>query len=256
MFQLVDTHAHLYLDQFKDDIDETMQRALDNGVQHILLPNIDLSSTESLWKLVDQYPKHCFPMIGLHPCSVNESVNEELQHVEQQLATGKYIAIGEIGIDLYWDKTFLNDQIQAFEKQMEWAKEMNLPVAIHCRDSFDEIFASVEKAQDGRLKGVLHCFTGNEQQAERAVGLGLHLGLGGVFTFKNSGLSKAIKNIPLQKLVLETDSPYLAPTPYRGKRNESAYVKLVAEKLAEVKNVSLKEVASTTTANAKDLFNL
>jgi len=256
MLQLVDTHAHLYLDQFKDDIDETMQRALDNGVQHILLPNIDRSTTESLWNLVNHYPNQCFPMIGLHPCSVNATIERELQHVEKELATGKYIAIGEIGIDLYWDKTFLKDQIAAFEKQMEWAKELNLPVAIHCRDSFDEIFTSVEKVQDGQLKGVLHCFTGNQQQADKAIDLGLHLGLGGVLTFKNSGVDQAIKNIPLEKLILETDSPYLAPTPYRGKRNESAYTKLVAEKLAGVKEISFQEVATTTTANAIRLFKL
>ncbi|MDP6909273.1 MAG: TatD family hydrolase [Flavobacteriales bacterium] len=256
MLQLVDTHAHLYLDQFKDDIDETMQRALDNGVHQILLPNVDRSTTESLWNLVNMYPDRCFPMIGLHPCSVNKSAEKELEHVEQELATGKYIGIGEIGIDLYWDKTFLKDQIIAFEKQMGWAKDQSLPVAIHCRDSFEEIFASVEKVQDGKLKGVLHCFTGNEQQAESAVDLGLHLGLGGVLTFKNGGVDKAIKNIPLDKLILETDSPYLAPTPYRGKRNESAYTKLVAEKLAEVKEISLQEVAMTTTANAVRLFNL
>jgi len=255
MLQLVDTHAHLYLDHFKDDIDAVMQRAADNGVSKILLPNIDSSTTDALLGLTDSYA-NCLPMMGLHPCSVKETVAEELKHVRTELDTGKYIAVGEIGIDLYWDKTFINEQIAAFEKQMEWAKEMNLPVAIHCRDSFDEIFTSVEKIQDGNLKGVLHCFTGNEEQANRAIDLGLHLGLGGVLTFKNSGVDKAIEDIPLEKLILETDSPYLAPTPFRGKRNESSYTLNVAQKLADIKQITLDKVASVTTQSAHTLFNL
>lgn len=256
MATLVDTHAHLYSSQFQDDIHEMMQRARENGVEKMLLPNIDRSSTEAMWKVVNGYPDQCFPMMGLHPCSVNGTYKEELGHVQEELATGRYIAVGEIGIDLYWDKTYLTEQTIAFEQQMEWAKELNLPVAIHCRESFDEIFASVQKAQDGRLRGVLHCFTGTAAQAQRCIDLGLHLGLGGVLTFKKSGIDDAIKHIPMEWLLLETDAPYLAPTPHRGKRNESGYTKLVAEKLAEVKEMSLEAVAAITTENAQNLFKL
>ncbi|MBI1287167.1 MAG: YchF/TatD family DNA exonuclease [Flavobacteriales bacterium] len=253
---MVDTHTHLYSSQFDDDIESVIGRAVEHGVERMLLPNIDRSSTEALWNVVNAYPERCFPMMGLHPCSVNETYKAELAHVEKELATGRYIAVGEIGIDLYWDKTYIKEQVTAFEQQMEWAKELELPVAIHCRESFDEIFASVEKVQDGRLRGVLHCFTGTEEQARKCIDLGLHLGLGGVLTFKKSGIDAAIKHIPMEWLVLETDSPYLAPTPYRGKRNESAYTKLVAEKLAEVKEMTLDEVAAITTKNAEQLFNL
>lgn len=253
---LIDTHAHIYSEQFDGDLPEMMERAMQNGVQRILLPNIDSGSTQRLWNMVNAYPERCFPMMGIHPCSVNETIADELKHVETELATGRYIAVGEIGIDLFWDKTYIKEQIASFEQQMEWAKELSLPVAIHCRDSFDEIFASVEKVQNGNLKGVLHCFTGNAEQADRTIALGLHIGLGGVLTFKNSGVADAVKNVPMDKILLETDSPYLAPTPHRGKRNESAYTKLVAENLAEVKGIPLEEIAQITTANAERLFNL
>ena len=253
---LIDTHAHLYLEQFDNDLDEIMTRAAESEVERILLPNIDSSTTQRLWKTIDAYPTRCFPMMGIHPCSVNETIESELKHIESELGTGKYIAVGEIGIDLYWDKTFIKEQIAAFELQMEWAKELKLPVAIHCRDSFDEIFASVEKVQDGSLTGVLHCFTGNAEQANRTIELGLHIGLGGVLTFKNSGVDKAVQDVPLDWIVLETDAPYLAPTPFRGKRNESSYTKLVAEKLADVKQLPVEEIAKATTANAERLFNL
>ena len=255
MAELMDTHAHLYLEQFDSDLEQVMKRAQENGVVKVLLPNIDSSTTQRLWKTVDAFPESCFPMMGVHPCSVNESVEDELKHVREELETGKYIAVGEIGIDLYWEKRFVKEQIAAFEQQMEWAKELDLPVAIHCRDSFDEIFASVENVQNGKLRGVLHCFTGTTEQAERTVELGLHIGLGGVLTFKNSGLDKAIADVPLDRLILETDSPYLAPAPYRGKRNESSYTKLVAEKLAVVKGLSLEEVSEKTSENAKTLFD-
>lgn len=256
MLNLVDTHAHLYVEQFDGELDEVMERAKANGVNRILLPNIDSSTTERLWDTVNAYPENCVPMMGIHPCSVGENVGKELKHVEEELATNRYIAVGEIGIDLYWDKTFVKEQISAFETQMEWAKELNLPIAIHCRDSFDEIFESVGKVQDGSLRGVLHCFTGNQDQAQKTIDLGLHIGLGGVLTFKNSGVDKAVIDVPMDKIILETDSPYLAPTPYRGKRNESSYTKLVAEKLAEVKSITLEEVAVITTQNAERLFNL
>lgn len=253
---LIDSHTHIYSSQFDDDLAEVMKRAAQNGVQRLLLPNIDSTTTQRMWKVVNAYPHRCFPMMGLHPCSVNQSVEQELAHVQTELATGKYIAVGEIGIDLHWDTTYIKEQIAAFEQQMEWAKELELPVAIHCRNSFDQIFASVDKVQDGTLKGVLHCFTGNEQQAKKCIDLGLHIGLGGVLTFKNSGLDRAIKNVSLEKILLETDSPYLAPTPYRGKRNESSYTRLVAEKLAEVKETTVENIANITTANTEKLFNL
>ena len=241
MLNLVDTHAHLYVEQFDGELDEVMERAKANGVNRILLPNIDSSTTERLWKTVNAYPDRCIPMMGIHPCSVDETIADELKHVETELATNRYIAVGEIGIDFYWDKTFVKEQISAFETQMEWAKELNLPVAIHCRNSFNEIFEAVEKVQDGNLRGVLHCFTGNQEQAQKTIDLGLHIGLGGVLTFKNSGVDKAVIDVPMDKIILETDSPYLAPTPYRGKRNESSYTKLVAEKLAQIKNIHLKK---------------
>ena len=213
MLNLVDTHAHLYVEQFDGELDEVMERAKANGVNRILLPNIDSSTTERLWKTVNAYPDRCIPMMGIHPCSVNETIADELKHVETELATNRYIAVGEIGIDLYWDKTFVKEQISAFETQMEWAKELNLPIAIHCRNSFNEIFEAVEKVQDGNLRGVLHCFTGNQEQAQKTIDLGLHIGLGGVLTFKNSGVDKAVIDVPMDKIILETDSPYLAPTP-------------------------------------------
>jgi len=255
MLQLIDTHAHLYSDKFTDDLPEIMQRATENGISKILLPNIDSTTTEAMLKVVENYP-NCLPMMGLHPCSVSETVAEELKHVEQQLSIRNYIAVGEIGIDLYWDNTYIKEQISAFEQQMKWAVELDLPVAIHCRNSFNEIFTSVEKVQNGKLRGVLHCFTGNQEQAKRVINLGLYIGLGGVLTFKNSGVDKAIQNIPMEKLLLETDAPYLAPTPYRGKRNESSYTKLVAEKLAELKEIGIEEVARITTENAQLLFSL
>ncbi len=255
MPQLIDTHAHLYLDQFDEDREVMLQRSTDAGVSRILLPNIDSSTTESLLRTVQAHPT-CLPMMGLHPCSVKESAEDELKHVQQQLATGIYIAVGEIGIDLYWDSTFHKEQVSAFERQMDWAMELDLPVAIHCRDSFSEIFTSVEKMQDGRLRGVLHCFTGNSEQAKRVIGLGLHIGLGGVLTFKNSGLDRAIRDIPMDNLILETDAPYLAPAPHRGKRNESSYTRIIAEKLAEIKQLSFEEVARITTANARMTFGI
>lgn len=263
MPQLADTHAHLYLENFDKDLASVVQRAEAAGVEHILLPNIDSSTTVRLKETCNSNAVFK-PMMGLHPCSVKpETYQQELAHVKQELDSGyhstqgqPYIAVGEIGIDLYWDKSTLAIQAEAFEQQMEWAKALKLPVAIHCRDSFDEIFASVENVQDGSLRGVLHCFTGNEAQAKRCLELGLHLGLGGVLTFKNSGVDKAIENIPIEWLLLETDAPYLAPTPHRGKRNESAYTALVAEKLADVKQMSVEDVGRITTQNAQKLFNL
>ena len=254
---LTDTHAHIYLDVFDDDRDAMMQRAIDAGVERLFLPNIDLSSIDAVKGLAARWPTRVWPMMGLHPCSVQENWSETLDAIEEELrGDTKYVAVGEIGIDLYWNKSALPWQVEAFKRQIGWAKELDLPIVIHCRDSFDEIFEVLAETQDGTLRGVLHCFTGNEEQAERTVELGMMLGLGGVLTFKNSGVDKAVGAIPMGHIVLETDSPYLAPTPHRGKRNESAYVALVAEKLAEVKGLTLSEVTEVTTENSKRLFGV
>jgi TatD DNase family protein len=253
---LIDTHCHLYSRQFDSDRETAIQRARDNGVSRILLPNIDRDSTAAMWETVSMDPAYFLPMMGVHPCHVKEDFEEELVHVETELKTGRYIAVGEIGIDLYWEKSTLPQQVEAFETQLRWAKAFGLPVAIHCRDAFDEILLSLEKEQDGTLAGVLHCFTGNAEQAKRCVELGMHLGIGGVVTYKNGGLPDALADIPMDRLLLETDAPYLAPVPFRGKRNEPSYVAHVAERLAEVKGLSIEEVGRITSQNAKRLFKL
>jgi TatD DNase family protein len=250
----VDTHTHLYSEEFSTDIDEALKKAIDAGVEKFFLPNIDSSSVAGMHALCEKYPQRCFPMMGLHPCSVKKNYKEELAIAYNYLQTKKYVAVGEIGIDLYWDKTFYKEQVEAFEQQINWALEFNLPIVIHCRNSFDEIYevlCSFKKLP----KGIFHCFSGNAEQAQKIVDkTNFKLGIGGVVTFKNSGLDKAIENVDLKHLVLETDSPYLAPIPYRGKRNESAYIPLIAAKIAEVKKCSLLDVATVTTANAKEIF--
>jgi TatD DNase family protein len=252
---LTDTHTHLYLDAFEEDRDAMMQRAFDQGVERIFLPHIDSETTQALQNLVKAYPNNCFPMMGLHPCSVKEAYQKELDHVLSELKTNQYIAVGEIGIDLYWDKTFFKQQVDAFEQQIEWAKEMDLPIVIHARDSFDEIFEVVDRLNDQRLKGIFHCFTGNLEQANHILNYGdFYLGIGGVVTFKNSGLDKVVKELPLDKLVLETDAPYLTPTPHRGKRNEASYTQLVAQKIADLHETGIEHVAEITTNNSKTIF--
>jgi len=254
---LTDTHTHIYLDDFSEDRDAMLQRSFDEGVDRFFLPNIDLDSIDLVKGLARAYPEKIWPMMGLHPCSVDENWSSVLDSIESELRANKdYVAVGEIGLDLYWDKSTLPWQVAAFKRQISWAKELNLPIVIHCRESFNEIFDVLEEEQDGTLKGVLHCFTGTEAQANRCIELGMMIGLGGVLTFKNSGLDKAVKNISMEHIVLETDSPYLAPTPHRGKRNESSYIRLVAEKLAEVKDLSVEEIAMITTANSKILFQV
>jgi TatD DNase family protein len=250
----VDTHTHLYSEEFSGDIDEALKKAIDAGVDKFFLPNIDSSSVSGMHLLCEKYPQHCFPMMGLHPCSVKENYKDELALAYDYLKSKKYVAVGEIGIDLYWDKTFYTQQIEAFEIQINWALEFELPIVIHCRNSFDEIFEVLTRFPK-LPKGIFHCFSGNAEQAQKVIDVtGFKLGIGGVLTFKNSGLDKAIEHIDVKHLVLETDSPYLAPVPYRGKRNESAYIPLIAAKLAEVKKCSLLEIASVTTANAKEIF--
>jgi len=254
---LIDTHTHLFAQQFDEDRSEVVHKALEKGVQQMLLPNIDSSSIQPMLNLCREFPNNCFPMMGLHPCDVKDNYLEELVIIEEWLQKKKFVAVGEIGIDLYWDKSTLSMQEDAFRKQVELAKKYKLPIAIHVRDSFDEVLAIVDELNDDNLSGVFHCFTGNEAQANHIINYGgFKLGIGGVVTFKNSGLDKTLSSISIEYLILETDSPYLAPTPYRGKRNESSYVVLVAEKLAEIYRKSVEEIADITTQNAKELFKI
>lgn len=255
--QLIDTHSHLYLKQFKDDLNQVIDNAKAASLEKVLLPNIDISSIQDMHRLVEIDPSFFYPMMGLHPCSVGEDVEQVLEKIKSHLYDSSYIAVGEIGIDLYWDKTFLDQQKWAFAEQIKWAKDLEIPIVIHARESFDEIFEVLDNVNDDRLTGVFHCFTGNLDQAHKALGYGgFKLGLGGVLTYKNSGLDKTVKELDLKDLVLETDSPYLPPVPYRGKRNESAYVKIVAQKLADIKEMDIAKVAEITTENALSLFKL
>lgn len=232
-----------------------MQNAIDAGITKMLLPNIDLDSVVAMNDLVKAFPLNCFPMMGLHPCSVTEKWEEELTVIKSHLDQGDYCAIGEIGMDLYWDKSTLKFQQEAFKVQVNWAKAKNLPIAIHVRDAFDETFELLDELNDENLTGVFHCFTGTLDQAKKVLNYGgFKLGIGGVITFKNSGLDAVIKDVDLKHLILETDSPYLAPVPHRGKRNESEYITLIASKLAEVKSVSIETIAEVTSRNALELF--
>ena len=254
---MIDTHTHLYLEEFDQDRAEAIDRAKENGVYKCILPNIDSESIPKMHKMAAKFPDFTLMAMGLHPTSVKEDYIEELQIAYRELQSGKYVAVGEMGIDLYWDKTFYQQQKTAFREQVKWALDFDLPLIIHSRDSFDEIFELMDELWTPDLKGVFHCFSGNRQQAEKIVkDYQFKLGLGGVLTFKNSGLREEIKDIDLQHILLETDAPFLAPMPYRGKRNESSYVKIVAEKLAEVKNLSLEEVIKKTTLNAQKLFGI
>jgi TatD DNase family protein len=253
---LIDTHTHLFSSQFDEDRNAVVQKAIDNGVSKMLLPNISSETIEAMHQLCQDFPKHCYPMMGLHPCDVKDDYLKELEIVKAHLDKGKYVAVGEIGIDLYWDKSTLDIQKKAFRQQLIWAKEYDLPVAIHIRESFDEIFEVIEEVNDEKLRGVFHCFTGTKEQGLRAIDMGFMLGIGGVVTFKNSGLDQTLSGLPLAQLILETDSPYLAPTPHRGQRNESAFIPLMAQKLADIYEMDIEEVARITTQNAKTLFKL
>lgn len=256
--KFIDTHTHLFLKQFSGDIDSVIENAIASGVSKMFLPNISSSTTKAMMELCRKYPKNCFPMMGLHPCDVKkESLEKELLHVEGMLEKNKFIAVGEIGLDLYWNKTTLDIQKAAFETQIKLAKKHQLPIVIHVRESFNEAIEIVEKLNDEGLSGVFHCFTGDVGDAKRITDLGnFYLGIGGVLTFKNAGVDKTIKEIDLKHLILETDSPYLTPTPFRGKRNESKYILNIAQKLAEVKGVSLEEIAEITNKNANNLFKI
>ena len=254
----IDTHTHLFASEFDNDIDIVIKNALDNGISKMLLPNIDSTTTTKMLQLCDRYPNNCYPMIGLHPCSIKkDNLEKEISHVEQMLSQNKFIAVGEIGLDLYWDKSTLDLQKIAFESQIELAKKYKLPIAIHVRDSFDEAIEIVERLNDYNLSGVFHCFTGNLEEAQRIINLkNFYLGIGGVVTFKNGGINKIINQVSLDRIILETDSPYLSPTPFRGTRNESKYLLNIAHKMAELYNVDLKDIAEKTTKNAIDLFLL
>lgn len=249
----IDTHAHIYLPEFDDDRTEMMQRTADANVKTTILPAIDSSTHEKMMAAASPY-ENCFSMIGLHPCSVNQNFEKELFIINQYLAQQKFIAIGEIGLDFFWDKTFTGEQYKAFHQQIEIALQHKLPIAIHSRNAIDECIEIVN--QHTGIKGVFHCFSGNKKQAEKIIDLGFMLGIGGVITFKNSGLDRIIGSIGLSKVILETDAPYLTPVPYRGKRNEPSYIPLIAQKLAAICHCSINEVAQITTQNAKNLFKL
>lgn len=253
---ITDTHAHLYSEQFDVDRTEMIHRALTAGVSRFFIPAIDSTYFDTMVALESEFPENIFLMMGLHPTHVGENFVEELNFVKQQLDTRNFYAVGEIGIDLFWDKSFLKQQQQAFKTQIQWAKEKNLPIIIHCRDAFDEIFEVLEEVKDDQLFGIFHCFSGDLEQAKKAISYNMKLGIGGVVTFKNGKIDQFLHEIPLEHIVLETDSPYLAPAPFRGKRNESSYILKVVDKLAEIYNVSIDEIASITTRNSKDVFGI
>lgn len=251
-----DTHTHLYSEEFAEDRAEMIDRAIKNGVKRFFIPAIDSSYTQKMYDLEIQYPDNVFLMMGLHPCYVKENYEAELAHVEAELARRKFTAIGEIGIDLYWDKTTLDIQKIAFLKQIQWAKKYKLPINIHCRDAFDEIFEVLELEKSPELFGIFHCFSGTYEQALQAISYNMKLGIGGVVTFKNGKIDQFLHQIDIKHIVLETDSPYLAPVPHRGKRNESGYVKLVANKLSEIYQLPIAEIARITTENSREIFGI
>lgn len=254
--QLVDTHTHLYLEEFADDRQQVIERAIAEGVNKMLLPNIDSSSIGDLLKLTDQFPENCFPMIGLHPTSVKENYMDELAIVEKSLQERKFYGIGECGIDLYWDKTFAVEQEFVFRHHIDLARTFNLPLIVHIRESFNEVIRILKDVNKTDLRGIFHCFSGSVEQAREAIKLGFSLGLGGVITFKNNKMHETLKHVDLEQLVLETDAPFLAPVPYRGKRNEPSYIPLIVETIAGIKGITTEKVAEATTANAKQLFNI
>ncbi len=254
--KFIDTHTHLFSTQFLDDAEAVIERALAQEVGQFYLPNVDKNSIERMYYLADKYPNQCIPMIGLHPCSVKEDYKEQLAIIEKELEGERIFAgIGEMGLDYHWDLTFKKEQLDALRIQIEWAKKYEIPVILHTRESFDDTFSVISELNHERLTGVFHCFTGSLEDAEKVMSLGgFYMGIGGVVTFKNAGVDKTVAQIPLEHLVLETDSPYLAPTPHRGSRNESMHIPLIAQKIADAKGISLDEVAKVTTQNARQLF--
>lgn len=254
MTNMIDTHAHIYLSEFENDIDKVIESSREARIEKIFMPNINADSIEGMLQIEKEYENYCVPMMGLHPCYVKDDYQVELNVIRSWVDKRPFYAIGEIGIDLYWDKSHIDEQIIAFETQIGWAKDLDIPVIIHCRDSLDITIDIIEKLQDGNLKGIFHCFSGDQTHAERIIDLNFLLGIGGVVTFKNGGVDKVLPNIELNNIVLETDSPYLAPSPYRGKRNEPLRLQLIAAKIAELKDCDVNEVARITTGNAKNIF--
>jgi len=254
--QLADTHTHLYLKEFDNDRDEVINRAVSNGVVKLLMPNIDIHSTDAMLKIADRYKNTCYPMIGLHPTSVKEDYLSQLETLETLFTQHSFIAIGEIGIDLYWDKTYIKEQMEAFSRQIDFALRSELPIVIHSRESFPEISSVLADFSDKNLKGVFHAFSGSIEDAKKAVTMGFKLGIGGPLTFKNSNLDKIVEDIGIEHIILETDSPYLAPVPYRGKRNESSYICIINKKLSEIFRITEEESASITFDNSCRLFNI
>jgi len=253
---LTDTHTHLYYETDEAKRAELIQRCRENDITRLFLPNVDAASVPMVYSLQEAYPEMCFPMLGLHPCDVKENWQDELSQIKAAYGEKKIYAVGEIGIDLYWDKATLPQQIEAFKQQISWAKSLKLPIVIHCRDAFDEVFAVLEEEQGDDLFGIFHCFTGTAEQAQKVIGLGFYLGIGGVVTYKNSGLDKVVAGVDLKHIVLETDSPYLTPVPYRGKKNESSYLIYVAQKVAELHQTDLETVAAITTENSEKVFGV
>lgn len=253
--ELIDTHCHLYVPAFEEDIDEIIRRAQTAGVVRFYLPAIDIESEKALLDLEKRFPDICYAMQGLHPCSVKADVEDALSHVVQNLHGRRFAAVGEIGLDFYWDRSFEKEQYLAFHQQIEWALHFNLPIVIHSRDSIEHTISVVREHQKGKLCGIFHCFNEGEKQAKEIVELGFYLGIGGPLTYKNSRLPDVLKNISIENIVLETDAPYLPPVPFRGKRNESSYIVYVAEKMAEIKKISVEEVARITTENALKIFS-
>jgi len=252
----IDTHTHLYAEEFSEDIEIVVQRALEKNVTTLLLPDIDKSTRPEMLELCKKFPDVCLPMIGLHPTSVKEDYKEELKEIEKAISSQKFYGIGETGVDLYWDKTFINEQIDSFIFQIELALQHHLPLVIHSRKSLNEIISILKKYNNKGLTGVFHCFPGNIREAEQLIDMGFYFGIGGVVTYKNSTMAEVVKHFDLSHIVLETDAPYLPPVPFRGKRNESSYIPVIAEFIAQLKSLSIEEVAETTSANAKKLFCL
>lgn len=254
--KLIDTHCHLYSEEFEKDIETVIGNAVETGVEKFYLPSIDSASMKSMFNLEEKYPGQCIAMMGLHPCYVKENYQDELALVQHWLTKRKFAAVGEIGLDFYWDKTFATEQYEAFRTQMEWAIENNLPIAIHTRNAMQETINIVREYVPKGIRGIFHCFSGSYESAREIINAGFYLGIGGVLTYKNAGLAEVLSKIDLQHLVLETDAPYLTPVPFRGKRNESSYLKYVVAKLAAVKNCAEEEVAAITTENAEKIFGL
>lgn len=251
---LIDTHAHIYAEEFIEDIDVMISSAKKAGIGRIYMPNIDAESIMPMLKIEASYPEYCFPMMGLHPCYVGTEPERSLTIVEEWLGKRSFCAIGEVGLDYYWDKTNAEEQKFAFERQLQWAQELDVPIIIHSRKSLDDCIEIIKKYQKGKLRGIFHCFSGSLEESKRIEGLGFLMGIGGVITYKNAGLKEVVKHISINNLVLETDAPYLTPVPYRGKRNEPAYIQFIAEALADAKEIAVEEVSSITSQNAMKLF--